>query len=238
MKNYQLCIEYDGTNFYGWEIQPQKRTIRGEIESALSRLLGEKINLTSGARTDRGVHALNQIANLKTDNPLPVAKIRKGLQGLLSQDIFVKDVLPVNSDFDSRRDAESRVYLYKLLIGRCPLKRKYVWEYRYKLNITRMNKVLSLFIGTYDFKYFSFKDAGICCVKKFEIYKDDNELTFEVESNRFLHKMVRMLVGTVTEIGRGKEINIKEMLIQPVNHHIKKNLCAPPQGLYLKEIKY
>ena len=235
MQNIKLELEYEGTNFSGWEIQPQKRTIRGEIEHLLHNLLQERVKLIGAARTDAGVHAISQVASFKTKSLLPVSKIKKALLGL-PPDIYVKDAVSVPLEFNARRDASLRVYLYRLLLRKSPIERTRVWEYRFKTDIERMKSAFQLFMGLHKFDLFSYKDSGECEIKSVELIENGDEVDFEISANRFLHRMVRMIIGTLTELGRGKisEEDIKSAL----NLKGRKWLCAPPQGLYLKEVKY
>ncbi len=237
-QNIKIEIEYDGSNFFGWEIQPEKRTIRGEIEKLLKNTLNEDIKLVGASRTDTGVHALAQIANFNLITPSPISKI-KGILLKLPRDIYVKNVSQVPLEFNIRKNAKSKVYFYRILLGRSPLLQKRVWEYKFKLDIKRVEEVLPLFLGMHRFDLFSYRDEGECEIKQLELMKlknKSNEVIFKIEGNRFLHKMVRMIIGTLTEVGRGK-IGIKDIKLA-LELKGKKFLCAPPQGLYLKEVKY
>ncbi len=234
-QNIKLEIEYDGTNFSGWEIQPNKRTIRGEIEKTLRSLFNEDIKLIGASRTDAGVHALSQIANFRIKTRFPISKI-KGALFKLPFDIYIKNVTQVPLEFDARRSAKSKVYFYRLLLERSPLLQKRVWEYKYPLDTKRIEKAMPLFLGVHPFDLFSHKDEGECEIKHLEFTQSSNEVIFEIEGNRFLHRMVRMIIGTLTELGRGK---IKAQDIKSaLELKGKKFFCAPPQGLYLKEVKY
>ncbi|HID93261.1 MAG TPA: tRNA pseudouridine(38-40) synthase TruA [bacterium (Candidatus Stahlbacteria)] len=236
MQNFKIIVEYDGRDFFGWEIQPELRTVRGEIEKALMKILDERVQIVAGARTDAGVHALAQVANFKTNKELTAEQIRNALLGLLPRDMLVKEVINVPLDFDARRDAKSRVYIYRMLSGRAPLRHHYVWEYEFPLDLDRIREAMPPFLGTHEFKSFAFKDSGKCTIKRFDVEKGGDEITFEIEADRFLHKMVRMIVGTLSWVGRGKlsKGDISSMLKGKVG----KPFAAPPQGLYLKEIKY
>ncbi|MDI6840339.1 MAG: tRNA pseudouridine(38-40) synthase TruA [bacterium] len=235
MQNIKIELEYDGTNFFGWEIQPKKRTVRSEIENLLQNVLHEKIKLIGAARTDAGVHAICQVANFKTKSSLPITKIKNALFDL-PRDIYVKNVIPVPLEFNARRGASSKVYLYKILLGKSPIQRARIWEYTFPLDIEKIKGALQLFIGLHQFDLFSFRDHGECDVKKFELVQNGDEVIFEIEANRFLHKMVRMIIGTLTELGRNK-IEIRDIK-DALELKGKKWLCAPPHGLYLKEVKY
>lgn len=242
MQNIKLEIEYDGTNFSGWEIQPNKRTVRGEIERKLCEVLQEKVNLTVASRTDAGVHAICQVANFKTNSKLPISTIKRALLGL-PRDIYVKRVTLMPLEFDTRIDATSRVYLYIMLLGRSALLRTRVWEYKYELDISRMERALSMFVGVHRFDLFSCRERGECEVKSFTLTQNSNKIIFEIEANRFLHKMVRMIIGALTEVGRGK-IDVEAIKLaldisdSTFNNKLCPKVCAPGCGLYLKEVKY
>lgn len=243
MQNIKLKIEYDGTKFYGWEIQPRKRTVRGILESLLKKVLQEKIKLICGARTDKGVHALCQTVNFKTETTLNPAKIKHALLQL-PQDIHIKSVTTVPLEFNAHFDGISRTYLYKVALGKSPLRRYGIWEYKFLLDIERIKSILPLFLGTHRFDFFSYKDKGECNIKTLKLIQIYNEfataptLVFEVCADHFLQRMVRMVIGALTEFGRGHigEEDIKTAI--DCKKDAKKFLSAPPQGVYLKEIEY
>lgn len=237
MQNIKLEIQYDGTKFYGWEIQPNKRTVRGVLESALEKILNEKIKLSCGARTDAGVHAIAQIANFKTRGIIKPEKIKRALFKL-PQDIYVKSVTKVFWEFNAHFDAMSRTYLYRMILDKSPIMRAMAWEYKFPLDVEKVNKILPLFVGIHRFDMFSHKDTGECHIKKFTMTHNNNEVIFEISANHFLRRMVRMVIGTTTEFGRGKltEKHIKTAI--DCKKGTTKYLAAPPQGLYLKDIEY
>ena len=236
MQNIKLEIEYDGTNFYGWSIQPHKRTVRGEIEQKLNQILQEKIKLVVAGRTDTGTHAICQVANFITTSNISTYSIKQALLKLPG-DIYIKTATQMPLEFHSRRDAISRIYLYRLLLNRSSLLHTRVWEYTYKLDINRIKNALPLFLGTYRFDLLAHKDTGECKVIRFILTQQADELNFEIEANRFLRRMVRMIIGVLVTLGRGKvdENDIKEALELKGR---KPFLCAASCGLYLKEVKY
>ncbi|MDD5528571.1 MAG: tRNA pseudouridine(38-40) synthase TruA [bacterium] len=237
MQNIRLEIEYDGMNFYGWEIQPHKRTVRGVLESLLESILQEKIKLVCGARTDTGVHAISQIANFKTETKITPRKIKQALLQL-PQDVCVKSVKNMPLNFNAHFDAVSRTYLYKIVIGKSPTRRYGIWEYKFPLDIERIKSVLPLFLGKHRFDFFASKDEGECDIKTLKIIQKKNDLVFEIRADHFLRKMIRLIIGTLTEFGRGylSEKDIQDAI--DCKKNARKFLSAPPQGLYLKEIKY
>jgi len=234
--NIKLTIEYDGTDFFGFEIQPRKRTVRGEIESAICQITGEKVKVYCAGRTDKGVHAMAQIVNFHTDSRLSPGELKRAINANLPKDIYVKDAVRVSDDFHARYSAKRKVYLYKMLIGKSPIRRNYVWEYRFKTNIDALKEILPVFCGRYNFKRFAKRDEGICDITRFDIREKEDEIQLEIEGDRFLHKQVRMMVGTVLLFTRGK-ID-RKIIICMLNGGEGIPALAPASGLYLKEIIY
>ncbi len=165
-RNIKLEIEYDGTNFHGWQIQPKLRTVQGEIEEKLETILGHKIDLIGAGRTDVGVHALGQAANFKTTIELDKNSIINGLNGLLPDDIVIKGIEEVDLNFNSRYNAKSRLYKYRIHLGRTAILRSYVWEVLYSLNLEDILEATKKIEGEHDFSSFcvaeSSKDNNIC----------------------------------------------------------------------------
>jgi len=241
-RNIKLKIEYDGTDFSGWQKQPKLRTVQGEIEDKLTGILQEKITLTGSGRTDVGVHALEQVANFKTESKLNLVSMHRGLNSLLPEDILIKEVEEVDSDFNSRYGAKSRVYRYKIYSGRDIFQRRYAWEVSYPLNFERMKKATPVILGRQDFTSFcvskSAKPDNHCQVMRADWKKDGNRLEFEIEADRFLHTMVRSLVGTLIDVGRGY-FSLKDFInILKAKDHKKAGLTAPAKGLYLVRVNY
>lgn len=235
-----MIIEYDGREFYGWQIQPKLRTVQGVLSEALSTLLGDKIRLTGAGRTDAGVHAYGQVANFYTENGMDPESIRKGLNSILPHDVYVHEASLVPYEFNSRYDAKSKVYIYRVLPGRSPIRRHYTWQLKYELSLAAMNRSANYLIGLHDFSSFTVepKKDNFVRVLRAEWERRVDELVFEVEADRFLNKLVRMMVGRMVEIGRGRfqpEIMIE--LLQKRQKGIATP-TAPAHGLYLLEVKY
>jgi tRNA pseudouridine38-40 synthase len=241
-RNIKLEIEYDGTDFYGWQIQPKLRTAQGEIQDKLETILGHKINLIGAGRTDVGVHALGQAANFKTTNELSKNSIINGLNGLLPDDIVIKRIEEVDLNFNSRYNAKSRLYKYRIYLGRTAIWRKYVWEVLYSLNLENILEATKKIQGEHDFSSFcvaeSTKDNNACRVFSAIWEKSSDELIFKIEADRFLHAMVRSLVGTLVEVGRGYFSVSDFVNIMEVKDRKKAGPTAPACGLYLVEVKY
>jgi tRNA pseudouridine38-40 synthase len=242
MRNIKLKIEYDGTDFSGWQKQPGLRTVQGEIEEKLRKILQEKITLIGSGRTDVGVHALEQVANFKTGSNLNPVSVHRGLNSLLPEDILIKDVEEVDFDFNSRFSAKSRVYRYKICPGNDVFSRKYAWEVSYCLDILKIKKATEIISGKHDFTSFcvskSAKPDNHCQVMRAKWKKDGNRLEFEIEADRFLHTMVRSLVGTLIDVGRGYFSSKDFTDILKARDHKKAGLTAPAKGLYLVRVNY
>ena len=242
MTNIKLTSEYDGTDFFGWQIQPKKRTVQGEIEKALHGLTGKKVRIIGAGRTDTGVHAINQVANFHIDSDIKPEKIKKALNGLLPKDIIIKSAEKTSEDFNSRFDAVTRTYKYVICKGRTALKKRFCWEIFYNLDSALIKKSCGLLIGEKDFNSFCKSDKNRknskCNIKKAEWIEKEDGYIFRIESNRFLHKMVRTIVGTLIDVGR-KKITPEQFLKILINKDRRKaGTTAPAKGLFLEAVSF
>ncbi len=239
MQNLKIVTEYDGTDYYGWQYQPDKRTVQGEIEKALKRLTNEEIRIIGAGRTDQGVHALGQVANFHTSTNLKLHQIKRGINSLIDDAIYVKSIERVGNDFHSRYSAKAKVYHYHILLEPSPLKMRYNWFIKYKLNVSRMKMIIPYLLGEHDFRTLSAnndENNTSCTINSMNLTVDDRHIIIEIEGNRFLRKMVRGIVGFMHDLGRGRfsPDGINDVL----NGKIKNIYFAPPHGLYLVEVKY
>ena len=245
MRNIKLTIEYDGTDYYGWQIQRRKSTVQGEITKALERILKEKVRLVGAARTDSGVHAVSQVASFKTRNEkLTTDSLRKALNSLLPSDIVIKEVRRVPYSFHARYSAKGKIYRYQILKQPFPsaLERRFSWHISEALDWRKIREVSRYFLGKHDFSPFSVRGSsrksGQCVVKDFKIRKVKNSYILQIEADYFLYRMVRRIVGSLVEVGRGK---IKPEYIRELLHGEASTLrarTAPPHGLFLVKVKY
>ena len=239
MRNLSIVIEYDGTHLFGWQYQPNKRTVQGELQSALRKILGEEIKLTGAGRTDQGVHALGQVANFHTDTQLPLHSIRKGVNSLIGDDVYVKDIAVVPDDFDSRYSAKTKVYHYHMTLEPSPFRLRYCWYLKHAPAVETVRKAIPSLIGQRDFKNFSVRngsDNTLCNIIDLEMSQEDSKMLIRVEGNRFLRKMVRGIVGFLVDVGRGRFAlsEVSEFFEEP-----KRDInFAPPQGLFLVGVNY
>jgi tRNA pseudouridine38-40 synthase len=245
MRNIKLTIEYDGTNYLGWQVQPRGLTIQGMIEEKLSLLTGERIRLSGSGRTDSGAHALHQVASFRTKSRMGVDTMQKALNSLLPPDIAIKRVEEVAEDFHARKDAKSKVYEYRILNRdiRSAFDRRYAWYIPQKLDLRRMKEAAEVLIGEHDFS--SFRSVGTptkTAIRKIvrAVWKKDRQgfLRFEIEASGFLKQMVRAIVGTLVDVGKGKMDAEEFSKILESKDRKKAGPTAPSHGLFLKEVKY
>ena len=212
IRNIRLTIEYDGARFFGWQSQrtEKRKTVQEEIEKAAYRLFGKKIKLVGSGRTDSGVHAEAHVANFKTASNLPLINIKRGLNNYLPKDIAVTAADEVKIDFHSRFDARGKLYRYTILNRkiRSPLLKRYTAFVSYDLNIDSMRKAARCLIGRKDFKSFQAaarkEKSSIRTIKKLTIVSKPPLIEIYIQADGFLYNMVRNIVGTLIDIGRGK----------------------------------
>jgi len=245
MRNIKLLIEYDGTNYLGWQVQPRGLTIQGIIEGKLALLMGETVHLVGSGRTDAGVHAFGQVAHFKTKNQMDVHTIQRALNSLLPPDIVIQRAEEVKEDFHARKQSKSKTYEYRILNRniRSAFYREYAWHIPQTLNIGEMKKATRSLKGEHDFSSFqsvgSPKKTAVRNVTRAEWKRGrDGLLRFEVEANGFLKQMVRAIVGTLVDVGKGKISSEEFRRILDSKDRKKAGPTAPPHGLFLKEVRY
>ena len=246
MRNIKLIIEYEGTDYFGWQIQKQRKskTIQGILENALEKILQEKINLIGAARTDAGVHARGQVANFKTVKKIHLQNLQKALNSLLPEDIVVIKVERVCLDFHSRYFSKSKLYEYKILNRIFPSAffHKFAWQVSFNLDIKAMKETAKYFLGKHNFSAFCATRSGkknkTCRVLKFKIEKKDGYVLLLIEGTNFLYKMVRNIVGTLVEVGRGRFAvdDVKNILAR--QDRKLAGPTAPAKGLTLIRVDY
>lgn len=244
-KNFKLTIEYDGTAYHGWQKQKNERTIQGEIEKALLRMTGAKSTLIGSGRTDAGVHAFEQVANFFCDKNIKPENFRKGLDSILPGDIVIKDCVPADSKFHARFDVKSKIYNYKILNRKISsaVDRNFSWFIKKPLNKPAIQSAIRHILGKHDFQ--AFEGAGspransIRTVLKAGLEQSVNEyITFYIEGNGFLRFMVRNIVGTLVEVGRGKITPDDFKIILLSKNRQLAGATAPAHGLFLMKVKY
>jgi len=242
MKRYKLEIEYKGTKFSGWQIQPNSTTIEGVIEATFARILQQPIDIVGQGRTDAGVHAEGQIAHVDLPRGTNLKKVIRGVNGLIGEEIFIKSSKEVETDFHSRFDATSRRYQYRLLKYPAPMLMDLGWFPGDEIDLNLLQNCAELLVGEHDFDGFSrFNEENyttLCSVLEAVWKENDESYLFEIESNRFLRNMVRRLVGTMVEVSKGK-ISVEEFeRILANQEEAPATFTAPAKGLILKKVFY
>ncbi len=239
MRNIRLTIEFDGTNYAGWQVQPNRATIQGTLQAALKRLFRKEITLYGCGRTDAGVSAKNYIANFFTDSTLPVEKIPPALNSLLPKDIFIKNAEIVPLDFHARFHAKSKTYSYLIISGRSPLRARYAWEFYQPLDLERLKIAGKLFLGKRDFNHFchTYEKNGFCQITSIRIKKSGDETKIKITGDRFLYKMVRRIVGAMVAYA-GHRLTQKEIKSALAGKRHRPFQTAPANGLILESVRY
>jgi tRNA pseudouridine38-40 synthase len=244
-KNFKLTIEYDGTEFHGWQRQKNARTIQGDVEAALATILKDRIVVTGAGRTDAGVHALGQVANFHCHTRIPPSAMCKALNSVLAEDIVIKNCELVEETFHARYDARSKTYRYTLLNRPLPMAigRQYAWHLYKKLDFAAMQNVLPHICGFHDFRAFegagsprSHTTRNILNATLVETQRDLWVLSLEADG--FLRYMVRNLVGSLVAVGHGKLTVAAFKALLASKDRSKAPPTAPARGLCLVEVKY
>lgn len=242
MRNIKLTLEYDGTDFVGWQFQNNGRSVQGEILIALRQLLQEDVNVIGAGRTDSGVHARGQVANFRTDSAMAVREVHKALNALLPEDICIHSAEEVPAKFHARFDAVQRRYSYRISFVKTSIARRYCWFLGYDLDVNAMNRSASTILGEHNFKSFSKEVADLshhrCTVHSSFWEHDEAGIRYHVASNRFLHGMVRTLVGTMVDVGRHRTSEEDFLAILASRDRSKAGMAASPRGLVLEEVLY
>jgi len=238
----KLTVEYDGTDFVGWQSQLNGRAVQDEIIRVLHLVLGEQVTLIGAGRTDSGVHARGQVAGFQTENPIAPAKLLSALNGQLPEDIRVHAVDEVPLAFHARFDAKQRRYSYRISLKPTALDRRTSWFVKYPLDAMVMRYAAEQLRGTHDFSAFCKHEAEvenrICSVVTSEWAAAGGQLIYHVAADRFVHGMVRAMVGTMVDIGRGHTPLESISAIFAAQARSAAGGTAPARGLCLEEVRY
>ena len=245
MRNILLTLSYDGKNYHGWQVQKNALTVQEVFQKALHKIISEPIDIKGCSRTDSGVHANMYCVSFKTKSLIPCKKFPFALNKYLPNDIAVNSCAEVPLNFHARYSCTSKEYVYKIFNNpiRNPFLDGYAFHYWYPLDVELLNAACKEFIGTYDFSAFCTQDKRIKqnmvrTVKKFEVLKEGDLIIFKVEADGFLYNMVRIMIGTLLHISRGK---IKKEDIKNIIFSKDRSLAGPtavPYGLYLNKVFY
>ncbi|MBB6624968.1 tRNA pseudouridine(38-40) synthase TruA [Clostridium gasigenes] len=244
MRNIKLLIEYDGTNYFGWQKQKLGTTVQGTIEIAIKKVTGEDVKLIGSSRTDSGVHARGYVANFKTNSSIPGNRFKEAINTKLPDDIVILNSLEVMEEFHARYNSKGKTYTYTVLNSEIPsaIGRSYSYHVRGKINIEKMTETCKYFIGTHDFK--AFKSDGssvkttIRTISDLHIEINKNKIKFFITGDGFLYNMVRIIVGTLLQVGRGTKLPIDIKTIIDNQDRKGAGMCVPALGLVLEEVFY
>jgi tRNA pseudouridine38-40 synthase len=250
MRNLKIVLAYDGTEFSGWQIQPDAATIQGALASAIGRVTGEKVLPQGSGRTDAGVHALAQVATFATESPIPAQNLEKALNDTLPASIRVLEAAEAPPEFHARKSARAKTYRYRMLRSALcpPFLARYVWHYPYPLDEDAMQRAAGFVIGEHDFTSFAavdpergLEEQAVSNVRRIFASgwrREDDEIIYTVRGSGFLHHMVRNLVGTFMLVGKGtlKPEGVGEILA--ARNRSAAGATAPARGLYLAGVEY
>lgn len=242
MPRYKLTIEYNGAGFSGWQIQPDTKTVEGELEKAFSKILQRDIDLIGQGRTDAGVHARGQVAHVDLEQVQDLQKLIFGVNGLVGREIYINRIEEVHSEFHARFDATSREYAYTILKSPSPLQDHLGWTQVGELNDSKLYECAGLLKGEFDFSGFSKYNeenfTTLCTIHTSLFEEFDDRWIYRISANRFLRNMVRRITGTMVEAAKGK-LSVKDFseLLQNPDADVK-SFTAPAKALVLEKVFY
>jgi tRNA pseudouridine38-40 synthase len=239
MPKWKLVIEYEGTRYRGWQEQVNARTVQGELRNAAEGFIGRHIEIVGSGRTDAGVHALHQVAHLRSSHTIRADFLKQQINDRLPSDICVREVLEVPARFHARHHAEERFYLYQISTRRTALGKHFVWWIKDSLNIQSMKEAAETFAGRHDFAAYCDKreepSSTLVEVTQCELRSSGDLILFRIGSSHFLWKMVRRIVGVLVESGRG---NVALKDFDKLTSIEIARWTAPPSGLFLEYVRY
>jgi tRNA pseudouridine38-40 synthase len=260
MRNLKLTLAYDGTHYSGWQVQPDRPSIQGTLREAFFQLTGEQVTINAAGRTDAGVHALGQVANIRTATKLPLERLRLGLQHYLPDDIGTREIAEVPFEFHATLSARRKMYRYVVRPSRLrdPFSRSYAWRVSHDLDAAAMAEAAHALVGTHDFKCFETQgspradtvrtlfQAGVMRAPEGAIFSAEKEpgctagpyIFVEVTGDGFLYNMVRAIAGTLVEVGLGKRSPASMATLLEEGSRATAGQTAPPHGLFLVRVEY
>jgi len=243
-RNLKLTIAYEGTDFEGWQYQPQKRTVQGVIQAAIREITKQGHTIVGAGRTDAGVHAIGQVANFKTTFHIALENLKRALNSLLPKDVYVRDIVEVPLEFHARYSAKAKVYEYRILQRKEPdvFMRRYVWHVFHNLRPEFLRRCLECLVGEHDFSSFSASGSSVkTFVRKMydaSLAVNGDMFVLRFKANGFLRHMVRNIVGTLIQLDvKGKDVDELVKIMEKKDRKVA-GITAPPQGLYLVEVIY
>jgi tRNA pseudouridine38-40 synthase len=245
MRTVKLTIQYDGAEYFGWQMQASHRSVQQVLQEALSIVCNHPVTLHGAGRTDTGVHAMGQVAHFKTESRIDMPQLRKGLNCLLPPDVVIAEAVEAAPEFHSRFDATARTYWYFIMNTpvSSPFYRRYAWHIRKPLNREAMRAAAGELVGMQDFSSFQAREReDVCTIREVKRVRFKRVgpllLLFEIQATSFLRHMVRGIMGTLVDAGLGK-MNAADMKdILGAQDRSRAGITAPPHGLFLKEVRY
>ena len=241
---WKLTLEYDGSGFAGWGVQPNQRTVQGTVEDALARFLGHAVRIEASGRTDAGVHALGQVAALSTDRRRTPESMRDGLNHHLPDDVACVGAEPVAADFNPRRHVRIKHYRYTMLVrpARSPLLRERAWHLRHPLDVPAMHEAVQALAGTWDFQTFRASGCAVSTsvrtIPRWEVTSIGDRVLLDVHGHGFLQHMIRIVAGSLVEVGRGRRPPGWIAEIRDKKDRTVAGRTAPAAGLTLVSVTY
>lgn len=244
MRNIKLLIEYDGTDYHGWQVQPNGRTVQEVLEEKIGIMTRQRVRLIGSGRTDAGVHALGQVANFKTSSAIPPEGFRAGLNSLLPPDIVILEASEAEEAFHAQYWARRKTYRYRILTRQAPsaIHRNFSWHLPRPLDLAAMRRAAEILLGRHDFTSFRGADTDTLNPER-KVFRaawgtKEDFLHFTIEADGFLKHMVRNIVGTLVDVGQGKSDPEAFRKILAGRDRRRAGITAPPQGLFLLEVAY
>lgn len=241
MRNFKLVVEYDGTDFHGWQRQPGLRTVQGLMEDALESMFGERTVVQGAGRTDAGVHAVGQVCNFAAETPWTVREVGGALASRLPEDVRVRRADEAPADFHARFSATGRRYVYYLRTEPTAIWRRFAHVVPHALDIERMRAAAEPLLGEKDFASFTparFDAPTVCDLRELDIRQRDEVIAVTLRADHFLHHMVRVVVGTLVEVGRGRMGPEQMTAVLCKKDRMAAGPTLPPNGLFLMEVEY
>ncbi len=244
MRNLLLTLQFDGSKYHGWQVQPNAVTVQQILQDCIEEILQKRESVVGCSRTDAGVHANMYCCNVKTENHIPCKNFKQALNSTLPYDIAVLDCREVDLDFHSRYDCKSKEYIYKIYNSEVknPFLHEYALHYKYPLDAEMLNRQAKYFIGTYDYSGFCSANSSVKStvrtVKNACVERHGDMVVFTVEADGFLYNMVRIMVGTLLNIAQGKIEEDTVLDIIKSKNRTRAGITAPPCGLYLNKVNY
>ena len=244
VRKLKLVLEYDGTEFSGWQRQDGQRTVQGTLEDTVHQLLGERVEVRGAGRTDAGVHAAGQVASLSLQSRIPATGFLRGMNSLLPGDVAIVDSADAPETFDARFSARGKIYRYRIWnhFVRSPLHARTSWHCRRPLDLQRMREAAAVLCGEHDFRGFRASDCDrkntVRVIRRFDLTKQGALIQIDVEATAFLKNMVRILVGTLADVGRGKREIPDVLRALETGDRAAGGVTAPAAGLTLWQVSY